>query len=103
MSNHRGSVVSRSEIERMRRSVLPPAERVNVRQEKMATLKKLSNDRVKHWPNTLEALRNKKESYMKEREQIEEEKRQEIDREVCDFVEFECIFIAHCIDLVTGS
>lgn len=82
MSN-RGVVISRNEIERMRQSVLPPSETVNVRLEKMKTLKKLSNDRVKNWPNTLEALRSKKESFIKEREQIEEAKRQEVDREVC--------------------
>ena len=86
MANRSGVVISRSEIERMKRSVLPPAETVNVRQEKMKTLKQLSNDRVKNWPNTLEALRSKKESYMKERELLEEEKRREIDREVINLI-----------------
>lgn len=72
--------MSRTELDRMKRSVLPPTENF-AREQKAAHLKKLSNERVKNWPNTLEALRHKKESYLKEKEEIEEKKRQEIDRE----------------------
>lgn len=51
--------------------------------EKRNHLKKLSEDKLKNWPNTLEALRIKKESFTKDREDEAEAKRQEIDREVC--------------------
>lgn len=51
-------------------------------QRRRAELKRLSNERVKNWPNTLEALRKKKESFLKEREETEELRRQEQDREV---------------------
>jgi hypothetical protein len=76
----RGVIVGKDEIDRMRRSILPPTENF-AREQKAEHLKKLSNDRVKNWPNTLEALRKKKESYLKEKEDIEEQKRQEVDRE----------------------
>lgn len=64
----------------MKRSVLPPTEN-NDREQKRAHLKHLSNEKLKHWPNTLEALRLKKESFLKEKAAQEELKRVEIDRE----------------------
>lgn len=64
----------------MKASVLPPVEN-RARQERKAQLKAMSDERQKHWPNTLEALRRKKESFIKDREEKEELKRQEIDRE----------------------
>jgi hypothetical protein len=72
--------LSRAEIERMKASVLPPVEN-HLRVERKAELKRMSDDRQKHWPNTLEALRRKKESFIRDREEKEELKRQEIDRE----------------------
>jgi hypothetical protein len=76
----RGVMISSGEIERMRRSVLPSTEN-HSREEKRAHLKHLSNEKLKHWPNTLEALRLKKESFLKEKAAEEELKRIEIDRE----------------------
>lgn len=64
----------------MRRSVLPPTEN-HAREQKRAHLKHLSNEKLKHWPNTLDALRLKKESFLKEKAAEEELKRIDIDRE----------------------
>lgn len=72
--------ISRNELNRIKASVLPPTEN-NYKNERRAELKKLSQDRLQHWPNTLEALRVKKENFLKDREDAEEEKRREIDRE----------------------
>lgn len=72
-------VLSRSELERIKAStqeVIP----INYEQKRRQELKEKSNDRLKHWPNTLEALRLKKENFTKERAEAEEEKRREIDR-----------------------
>lgn len=74
-------MLTRAEIERMKASVLPPVDN-NFRASRKAELKQLSNDRMENWPNTLEALRKKKESFTKDREEKEERRRQEIDREV---------------------
>jgi hypothetical protein len=76
----RGVMISSGEIERMRRSVQPTTENY-AREQKKAHLKHLSNEKLKHWPNTLEALRLKKESFLKEKAGEEELKRVEIDRE----------------------
>jgi hypothetical protein len=52
-------------------------------QEKMAKAhrKKMSEDRKNRWPNTLEAIRHKKDSAMKIREDKLEVERQEVDRQ----------------------
>lgn len=74
------NVIDYSEILRMKASIENrPEDRSSV--EKKAYLKKLSEDKVKHWPNTLEALRKKKEMYIKDKADEEEIKRQEIDRQ----------------------
>ena len=75
-----GNVIAKSEIDRIRASVIEP-EYIH-EEERRAYLKNLSNERVKHWPNTLEALRNKKESFIKDKNEREELERQEIDRQV---------------------
>jgi len=72
-------VLSSAELERMRNSVLP-AEVNDLKGRRRAELKKLSQDRLQHWPNTLEAARLKKESYLAEKAQREEEARQEVDK-----------------------
>ena len=74
-------VLTKAELERMRATIRGPQGDTTV-QDRKAHLKQLSNDRMKNWPNTLEALRKKKESFLKDREEKEELKRQEIDREV---------------------
>ena len=76
-------VLSQRELARIRKSIEPPStDKDTSRSQKRAELKKKSDDRVKNWPNTLEALRLKKESARREREEIAELKRQDIDREV---------------------
>lgn len=75
------TVMSRAELDRIRASILPSVED-NSKIERKKELKKKSEDRLKNWPNTLEALRIKKESFLKDREAEEELRRQEIDREV---------------------
>ena len=59
-------VMSRAELERIKQSVATNDNRSH--NERKAALKRLSEDRVKHWPNTLEALRKKKESFLKDKE-----------------------------------
>lgn len=73
--------MSKAELDRIRASILPSVED-NSKIERKKELKKKSEDRLKNWPNTLEALRIKKESFLKDREAEEELRRQEIDREV---------------------
>jgi hypothetical protein len=75
------NLISRSELERIKASILPSVED-NSRIQKKRALKEKSEARLKNWPNTLEALRIKKESFLKDREAEEEARRQEIDREV---------------------
>lgn len=75
------TIMSRAELERIKASILPSIED-NSKIERKKELKKKSEDRLKNWPNTLEALRLKKESFLKDREAEEELRRQEIDREV---------------------
>lgn len=74
-------ILSRSEIERMKRSTMP-VEYKDQKSLRKAELKLLSEARQENWPNTLQAMRKKKESFLKEREDREELRRQEIDREV---------------------
>lgn len=82
----------------MRASVRPMDEQPwNAALEKKKRLKALSDEKVKNWPNTLEALRKKKESFLKDRAALEELKRQEIDKQVmCPYmltsiVDYTCV------------
>lgn len=76
-------ILTKAELERMRAEArLGGSGADSKEQQRKAELKRLSNERVKNWPNTLEALRKKKESFIKEREEAEELLRQEQDREV---------------------
>lgn len=74
-------VLTKSELERIRQSVSDRPADYSAQQRK-AQLKQLSEERVKHWPNTLEALRQKKENFIKEKAEQEELRRQEIDKQV---------------------
>jgi len=76
--------ISKAEIERMKASVLPSVEN-KYALERKAELKKKSDEKLKNWPNTLEALRIKKENAIVDRERVAELQRQEIDREVVYF------------------
>jgi hypothetical protein len=77
------TVISRTEFERIRASVAATSDADIRRNNKRETLKKLSEEKKSKWPNTLEAIRKKTESFLKEREEQAELRRQEIDREVC--------------------
>jgi hypothetical protein len=79
-------VITYSELERMRASVAPISSAERKRLDRKEELKKLSEDRIQHWPNTLDANRTKKESFMKDREAKDELRRQEIDKQVCAYI-----------------
>lgn len=66
----------------MRASIAPISHAEKSRIDRKAELKQLSAARVQHWPNTLEANRTKKESFMKDREAQDELRRQEVDKQV---------------------
>jgi hypothetical protein len=77
-------ILTKSELERIRNSVqdIPADHSEELRRRE---LKQKSQERLKHWPNTLEALRKKKENFLKERAEQEELRRQEIDKQVTFF------------------
>lgn len=74
------TILPRSEIERIRDSLedVPPNRSRDLKRE---TLKKLSDERQSHWPNTLEAQRKKREQSYVDKEAVAEEQRRVIDRE----------------------
>lgn len=72
-------VISRTELERMRACTRP--EEITDAEARRRRLKTLSDEKVKKWPNTLQAMRKKKESWKKDRLDAEERARVEIDRE----------------------
>ena len=74
-------MISMSDFERMKRSV-GPADVNDYASRRKEELKKLSSDRYKHWPNTLDALREKKLNFVAEKAKNEELARQEVDRQV---------------------
>jgi hypothetical protein len=78
-------VITYSELERMRASVAPISSDERIRIDRKEELKRLSEDRIQHWPNTLDANRTKKESFMKDREAKDELRRQGIDKQVCAY------------------
>lgn len=75
------SYITQTDLKRMRESVQEIDSNETSIIDKKAHLKKLSNDKVKNWPNTLEATRRKKEAFLKDKHEREELERQEIDRQ----------------------
>lgn len=73
------TIISRSDLERIKKSVQPETQ--DSFKDRRAELKKKSEDRLQHWPNTLEALRKKKESFLKDKEDAIEAERRKIDEE----------------------
>ena len=73
-------VVSSGELERMRCSAGPETRSLK-ELERLGKLKALSDEKVRTWPNTLEAMRKKKENWKQEKREEEEKKRLDIDRE----------------------
>eukprot|EP01036_Dinobryon_divergens_P031252 gene31252-40620_t len=72
--------LSRAELEQIRASILPSVENKSFLDRK-AELKKKSEDKLKNWPNTLEAIRLKKENDFLDRERQVELQRQEVDKQ----------------------
>jgi RNA-splicing ligase RtcB len=71
--------ISSNEMERLRSFTRPPPKKEeDLRNEH---LKKLSEDRVKNWPNTLAAQRKKKEQWKEIRAAEEEAYRVKVDNE----------------------
>jgi len=70
--------LSRDELAKMKASVLPPTHDSS-KHDLIKRRKEMSEDKLKNWPNTLEALRKKKESYMKDKEDLLESERQQVD------------------------
>ena len=83
-------ILNRDELNRMRKSVLPP-EHDQSKEAAIRARKALSEDKLKHWPKTLEALRKKKESFMKDKEDSLEAAGQKLDLEVC------YLYLLYCI------
>ncbi len=73
-------IISADELRRMRNSTKPPDNNASKTAMRRAELKKLSTEKMKSWPNTLEAIRLKKESFLKNREEADERARQEVDK-----------------------
>lgn len=73
-----GVTFSRTEFEKLKQSISPIAEDTS-KIDLMKKRKQLSEEKIKNWPNTLEALRKKKESYLKDKEDKLEAERQEVD------------------------
>ncbi|EEY62022.1 uncharacterized protein PITG_14010 [Phytophthora infestans T30-4] len=73
------TTLSADELERMRASVSPPAQ--SDREARRQAIKLKSEQRTAKWPNTLEALRMKKDRWKKDKEERLEEERQKIDEE----------------------
>ena len=90
------TILPRSEIERIRDSLedVPPNRSRDLKRE---TLKKLSDERQSHWPNTLEAQRKKREQAYVDKEAVAEEQRRVIDREVCLL-----FFLVCCVNVDLG-
>eukprot|EP00644_Phytophthora_capsici_P013609 jgi/Phyca11/528723/estExt2_fgenesh1_pm.C_PHYCAscaffold_330042 len=67
------------ELERMRASVSPPVQ--SDREARRQAIKLKSEQRTATWPNTLEAMRKKKDRWKKDKEERLEEERKKIDEE----------------------
>jgi len=74
------AMVSQSELARMKASVAKHIPSTAAEDKRMAR-KQMSDARKQRWPNTLEAMRAKKENAMADRETVIERERQEIDRQ----------------------
>ncbi|OQR93959.1 hypothetical protein ACHHYP_01998 [Achlya hypogyna] len=71
--------ITEADLARIRSNVSEPE--VTNREAKRAALRELSQARTNKWPNTLEAMRRKKENWKKDKEEREEDERRKIDLE----------------------
>ncbi len=76
------TIISETDIRRIRSRVASSSSMSSSMEEKKQTLRRRSQNRQQHWPNTLEALRARKENWKKEKLEREETLRQEIDKQV---------------------
>ena len=76
------NIIDARELNRMRATIENRLEDTS-KLERKEQLKKLSEEKMNKWPNTLEAMRIKKERFAKDREDEDEARRQAIDRQVC--------------------
>jgi len=75
-----GTVIDASEWNRIIASVGPETKN-DARLKRKEELKKMSSDKYQNWPNTLDALRQKKLNFVAQKAEQEELARQEVDRE----------------------
>ncbi|ETP39923.1 hypothetical protein F442_12665 [Phytophthora nicotianae P10297] len=73
------TTLSADELERMRASVSPPVQ--SDREARRQAIRLKSEQRTAKWPNTLEAMRKKKDRWKKDKEERLEEERKKIDEE----------------------
>ncbi|OQS05588.1 hypothetical protein THRCLA_02311 [Thraustotheca clavata] len=73
------ATISEADLARIRSNVSEPE--VTNREAKRGALRDLSQARTNKWPNTLEAMRRKKENWKKDKEEREEAERVKIDME----------------------
>lgn len=73
------STLTSDELERILASVSAPTQ--SNREAKRLGTKAKSEQRTTQWPNTLEAMRKKKDRWKKDKEEREEEARRKIDEE----------------------
>ncbi|KAG7393294.1 hypothetical protein PHYPSEUDO_011299 [Phytophthora pseudosyringae] len=73
------TTLSCDELERMRASVCPPVQ--SDREVRRQAIKLKSEQRTATWPNTLEAMRKKKDHWKKDKEERLEDERKKIDEE----------------------
>ncbi|CAM9464267.1 unnamed protein product [Ectocarpus sp. 6 AP-2014] len=72
-------VLTQAELDRIRAKVTKTPE--TDADARRRHLKVLSDERVSHWPNTLEAQRQNKENWKKQQEDLVEAKRRDVDKE----------------------
>lgn len=73
------TTLTSDELERILASVSAPVQ--SDREAKRLAIKAKSEQRTAQWPNTLEAMRKKKDRWKKDKEEREEEARKKIDEE----------------------
>ena len=72
-------LISRHDVQRMMESTQPA--QITAGESRRRMLKKVSDERVSYWPNTLEATRKKKENFRFIKAEQDELQRQEVDRQ----------------------
>jgi len=79
------AVMSLRELSRIKLTAALDYQEKNYKMEKKAMLKKLSQDKINRFPDTLEATRQRKIDFVKRKTEMEEEARREIDRQEAEY------------------